>query len=421
MLWFWMAGVHVVAGAQAAQKTSTVKITVQVLDPASEEGKLLPKATELEGGNPVVHFSMEKSDSTIKVLTNFLVVLHASQRTTFTIEQPGVLETPKEMYMLPNGVVGIFRARKPGTAVLDAITSATAELCVPGPGQCSTSWSGYALNKAGTTYTGVTAQWTVPGVDANSPHGNSTSWVGIGGDFGTSVLQAGTGQDCHPWYEPGSCPIYYAWFELFPSLPVLITPVAGLGKLLQPETENPIGSGDVVQVSITPASGSRVPVAGGKNEFTIVFTDVTRKWDYSTNLSYSGDLSSAEWIEEAPTEPNLAPPGGEEANLVDYGQVEFDFNDKVAVNGGALGLPDFFPANAISMNQGGLNGVYFDAVEPLRRQVRILRDLDPGNSEPGISAGALDPDNIVASCPERSALQSNADCEPGNYTSMDAG
>jgi hypothetical protein len=139
---------------------------------------------------------------------------------------------------------------------------------------------------------------------------------------------------------------------------VLITPVHGLGRALGPETQNPIGSGDVIQVSITPTPGYPTPVAGGKNEFTIVFTDVTRKWSYSTNVSYSGDLSSAEWIEEAPTEPDFVPPGTEIANLDDYGQVEFDFNDKVAMNGGALGLPGLIPADAISMNQGGLNGVY---------------------------------------------------------------
>ena len=359
VLCVWIAGVYSFAEVGEASKTNTVKITVQVLDPASAEGKLLPRATESQAGKPVVHFNVEKSDSTIKVLTNSLLVLRATQSVKFTNESPGVLETPKEMYMLPNGVVGIFRAKKVGTAVLDAVAPVKGEMCVLGTGQCSANWAGYVLRKADTIYTGVTGQWTVPGVGSDSPHGNSESWVGIGGGgSGTSVLQAGTGQDCHPWYEAGSCPIYYAWFELFPALPVLITPVRGLGDVYPTKTQNPIHSGDVVQVSITPPIGSPTPVPGKKNEFTILFTDVTQKWKYSTNVSYSGDLTSAEWIEEAPSEPNLVPPGVGEANLDDYAQVEFDFNDKVALNGGALGSPGFAAADAVSMNQGGLNGIY---------------------------------------------------------------
>ncbi|HVC71599.1 MAG TPA: G1 family glutamic endopeptidase [Acidimicrobiales bacterium] len=140
----------------------------------------------------------------------------------------------------------------------------------------SRNWSGYAVT--GTGFTSVTGQWTVPTVIApkrKRVSRFSSTWVGIDGFNNTSLIQAGTEQD---WL--GGVAQYQAWWEILPDPETAIT-----------MTVHP---GDVMAVSITQ----------GFPDWTITVSDQTTGKTFTTTPTYSGSLTSAEWIQEAPTVGN---------------------------------------------------------------------------------------------------------------------
>jgi len=97
--------------------------------------------------------------------------------------------------------------------------------------------------------------------------------VGIDGFNNSDLIQAGTEQD---WW--GGAAHYYAWWEILPAYETqLSTPT--------------IHPGDTMVVSITQ----------GSPDWTITVSDETSGQSETTLQPYSGLLTSAEWIQEAPT------------------------------------------------------------------------------------------------------------------------
>jgi len=133
---------------------------------------------------------MEKPQ-TATVASGSYIVLHSKRHTTYTVEGADRLDTPRRVFVYPNGVQAILEAKKAGTAVV--------KLAYSGP--AANNWSGYELSDKA-VFTGVTAQWVVPTIQPGSPQGMSSTWVGIDGDGNNTVLQAGTEQDNTPWYAP---------------------------------------------------------------------------------------------------------------------------------------------------------------------------------------------------------------------------
>ena len=145
---------------------------------------------------------------------------------------------------------------------------------VPTSQSTSHNWSGYAATGSG-TYTGVTGTWTVPPAGASSAPGVSATWVGIGGVTTRDLIQAGT-QDVASGTGQAQ---YQSWIELLPQasqqVPLAVVP------------------GDSVTVSINQqASGSN---------WLISFKNNTTGQTYQTTVQYTSSLSSAEWIQEAPS------------------------------------------------------------------------------------------------------------------------
>src|SRR5690348_216755 len=60
-------------------------------------------------------------------------------------------------------------------------------------GWASSNWSGYAVT--GSTYSSVTAKWTVPSVAASRKATYSSDWVGIDGFNNSDLIQTGTESD----------------------------------------------------------------------------------------------------------------------------------------------------------------------------------------------------------------------------------
>jgi hypothetical protein len=176
----------------------------------------------------------------------------------------------------------------------------------------SSNWAGYMATGTSTTYTSVTATWKQPTVTCEDGHAGAASafWVGLGGSSSASqaLEQIGTSADCDS--KTGK-PKYYAWYELVPSPSVTI-------KSLK------VAPGDLITTSVN-ITGSDTVLVQVKNR--------TRKTTFTKALTVENpDLSSAEWIAEAPSTCNgyrcVTLP------LSNFGSVQFT---KIAAIGNGIG------------------------------------------------------------------------------------
>ncbi len=171
-----------------------------------------------------------------------------------------------------------MRSLFPATLVLAAaLAMATAPAALADSSQ-SSNWAGYAVHRDGVSFRTVQAVWKQPRTRCVS--GNDTYsalWVGIGGYSVTSnaLEQIGTEVDCNSDGRVASS----AWYELVPaaSQPISLR--------VQP--------GDTVSASVT--------VNG--NQVTVGLNDLTSHRAF-VRLLYAPtvDVSSAEWIVEAPSD-----------------------------------------------------------------------------------------------------------------------
>jgi hypothetical protein len=163
----------------------------------------------------------------------------------------------------------------------------------------SGNWAG--LVDTGTTFTGVSAFWTVPAVRPSSSLAVSSTWIGVDGYNNADLIQAGTEQN-----TSGGSTSYYVWYEILPA----------------PEVEiGGVSPGDVMDADIFQNS---------LGTWTISIKDDTSNQSFSSRFSYSGPRKSAEWIEEMPSVmPGPQPP------LADFGTAQFNTLDFTSPGGNA--------------------------------------------------------------------------------------
>jgi hypothetical protein len=162
--------------------------------------------------------------------------------------------------------------------------TATATLSIPVfPASGSTStlgssnWSGYIeLNGP---FSGVMGTFTVPSLAAGTPRADQMSvWVGIdGGNGDNSLIQAGFNESPAPGSATGF--VIQPWWEILPASETYIDSVE-------------IQAGDTVTVAIGQINGT---------QWGITLTDDTNGESFTTDQTYSGPASTAEWIVEALT------------------------------------------------------------------------------------------------------------------------
>ncbi len=141
----------------------------------------------------------------------------------------------------------------------------------------SSNWSGYIeLNGP---FTSVTGTFSVPSLYAGTPPNDLMSeWVGVdGGNGDNSLIQAGFNESPDP-NNPNDFYIQ-PWWEILPSAETYITTVQ-------------IRPGDQVTVTLFHFTGS---------EWAITLTDDTDGESFTTDQTYNGPASTAEWILEALT------------------------------------------------------------------------------------------------------------------------
>jgi hypothetical protein len=174
----------------------------------------------------------------------------------------------------------------------------------------STNWAGYAVHREGVSFHEVSARWVQP--SASCAAGNpsySSAWVGLGGysPSSTALEQIGTELDCNAAGKAVSS----AWYELVPA-PSKTIPLA-------------VRPGDAMHATVT-VTGHRVVVE---------LDNLTSHRSFHKTLhSPAIDVSSAEWILEAPSEC-VSQFACQALPLADFGSMSFDSAAAVTSNGRA--------------------------------------------------------------------------------------
>ncbi len=198
----------------------------------------------------------------------------------------------------------------------------------------SLGWSGYVVasdfGAPQPEVVGINASWIVPRVGASVFDSFSAAWIGIGGQFDKTLIQAGTEHDF-----VGDQEFYYVWYELLPSNAVRITTIN-------------LFPGDKVSASITLANSDA-------NEWIIQIYDRTTGQEFNEHFFYNSSRTSAEWIIERPMVNNQI------STLANFGNITFK-DSHVNLNGtvGAIGS---FPYSKTIMDNRA--NVQLTSVSPL--------------------------------------------------------
>jgi hypothetical protein len=164
----------------------------------------------------------------------------------------------------------------------------------------SANWAGYAIHQSNTKFTKVVGRWTQPSLECTrGQSAYSAYWIGLGGynENSDALEQIGTEADC----SASGVARMSAWYELVPA------PSRSL-KLA-------VHGGDTLAASVT--------VTGHTVRLTL--EDVTiHKTVVKTLHSSELDLTSAEWIAEAPSEC-VSDNACQTLPLADFGSTSFSF------------------------------------------------------------------------------------------------
>src|SRR4051794_20350872 len=168
----------------------------------------------------------------------------------------------------------------------------------------SSNWAGYAIARTDATtgapasFHAVSGSWTQPAArcKAGTPS-YSAFWIGLGGAAETSraLEQIGTSSDCNAAGKP----VYSVWYELVPAASVKI------------------------KLKLNPGDRLHAIVVVDRANVTLRVQNLTRHTVFTKRLTMAApDVSSAEWIAEAPSGCNqqgrcrVLP-------LADFGRVTF--------------------------------------------------------------------------------------------------
>jgi hypothetical protein len=175
---------------------------------------------------------------------------------------------------------GPDRRRARGVGLPTALVTVLSLICAPAAlaGTVSSNWAGYAVHRSGVKFRKVVGTWTQPSATCTPGQRTySSMWVGLGGFSVSSkaLEQIGTEVDCNALGKVVST----AWNELVPA------PSRNIRMRVDP--------GDVMNASVI-IDGQRV---------TLTLKDLTRGTTFTRTVHASPiDVTSADWIVEAPSE-----------------------------------------------------------------------------------------------------------------------
>jgi hypothetical protein len=142
----------------------------------------------------------------------------------------------------------------------------------------SSNWAGYAIHKSGVRFRDVAGSWTQPSATCTPGERTfSSDWVGLGGynERTNALEQIGTETDCSATGRV----ISSAWYELVPA----------------PSRR--------IRMTVRPGDRLRASVYVTGDEVRLQLVDLTSHRSFTRTVADSTlDLTSAEWIVEAPSE-----------------------------------------------------------------------------------------------------------------------
>jgi hypothetical protein len=163
----------------------------------------------------------------------------------------------------------------------------------------SSNWAGYAVHRPGVAFRQVSGTWTEPSASCVAGQSSySAVWVGIGGFKPTSdaLEQIGTEVDC----DAGGNAVSSAWYELVPA------------------------PSNMISLAVHPGDVMRATVDVVGHQVTIDLENLTTHRTFRKSLyAPSVDVSSAEWIVEAPSEC-ISRFACQALPLANFGSVTFD-------------------------------------------------------------------------------------------------
>ena len=182
------------------------------------------------------------------------------------------------------------------TFALAGAASARADT-TDGQALTSANWAGYEVDASSPDqqFSKVSGSWVQPNADCSSGGGDAAFWVGLGGggSGATGLEQVGTEVDCSGEGDPQS----QAWYELIPAAPVPL------------------------DLTITPGDHVSASVEVEGNAVTVALKDDTTGKGVTKNLTTQNiDVSSAEWVAEAPSACD-SESGCQPVTLANFGQV----------------------------------------------------------------------------------------------------
>ncbi|MBA3841772.1 MAG: hypothetical protein H0X39_03990 [Actinobacteria bacterium] len=141
----------------------------------------------------------------------------------------------------------------------------------------SSNWAGYAVGGRGLLFSDVKGSWIEPYLAcASSGVSYASFWVGLGGVSANAngLEQIGTEADCL-----NGAAVHSVWYELIPAASV------------------------DVPIAVQPGNAMTAEVSVAGQVVTLAITNTTTGAAYSTTATLTSnlDLSSAEWIAEAPS------------------------------------------------------------------------------------------------------------------------
>jgi hypothetical protein len=196
----------------------------------------------------------------------------------------------------------------------------------------SENWSGYVVKSSSSesstsSFKSVSGSWVAATAKCSGSTTYSAFWVGLGGAGHTEALeQAGTEANC----SADGRASYYAWYELVPSAPVRV--------------DLAVHAGDHI--------ATRVTVEASTVDVSIV--NQTTGQSFSKQLTMRNpDVSSAEWIAEAPSSCDGTESSCTPLTLTDFGTAHFSAASATTTSGhtGSISDPDW-STYAVSLTSG---------------------------------------------------------------------
>ncbi len=166
----------------------------------------------------------------------------------------------------------------------------------------SGNWAGYVVgagsDSGSTSFKSVTGSWVQPTAKCSSSGATySAFWVGLGGADGQEALeQDGTEANC----DSSGTAHYYAWYELVPKAPVRVDLAVQPGDHMTATTT--VNGHQVIETIVNQTTGQ----------------------SFSKTLTMSNpDVSTAEWVAEAPSQCQSGATNCTALPLSNFGKVSF--------------------------------------------------------------------------------------------------